>query len=198
MFVAALSCCHSLGHTISACSIAIPPLWARAQSCVAQVIYLLVQRLSDTPSKAREEPSWPQTLSPHIYTLIYRETAELIPLKLFSGVQRQSRCRVSFRILRSLGLWGIITYLGTLSRISGEPGHQPLQTDIREPNRGYTQSEVVYTCVHCCVQVGILMCTHVYTFPSQVVGILLVSLHLGDRYFCLGCILLDYFALDLW
>jgi len=43
------------------------------------------------------------SFSPH-NTLVYRETAELIILKLFSGVQRQSRCRVSFHILRSLGL----------------------------------------------------------------------------------------------
>ena len=41
-----------------------------------------------------------------------------------------------------------------------EAGHR------REPHREHTESVVVYTRVHCCIHAGILLCTHVYTFPS--------------------------------
>ena len=44
--------------------------------------------------------------------------------------------------------------------IAPEAGHR------REPHRGHTESVVVYTRVHCCVQVGTQWYTHVYTFPS--------------------------------
>ena len=41
-----------------------------------------------------------------------------------------------------------------------EAGHR------REPHREHTESVVVYTRVHCCIHAGILLYTHVYTFPS--------------------------------
>lgn len=41
-----------------------------------------------------------------------------------------------------------------------EAGHR------RELHRGHTESIVVYTHVHCCVQVGTQWYTHVYTFLS--------------------------------
>jgi len=45
-------------------------------------------------------------------------------------------------------------------------GIAPEAEHRRELHRGHTESVVVYTRVHCCVQVGTQWYTHVYTFPS--------------------------------
>ena len=42
----------------------------------------------------------------------------------------------------------------------------PRNSPRSELYRGHTESEGVYTRVYCCVHVGILVCTHVYTYPS--------------------------------
>jgi len=45
-------------------------------------------------------------------------------------------------------------------------GIAPEAEHRKGPHRGHTESVVVYTRVHCCVQVGTQWYTHVYTFPS--------------------------------
>ena len=60
--------------------------------------------------------------------------------------------------------------------------------------RGYT---IVYTWVHYCVHACTLLYTRVYTFPSQVVGICPLSIHLGYSYFRIRSIPLGDFVLAL-
>ena len=94
-----------------------------------------------------------------IYTLIYRETAELIILKLFSGVLRQSRCRVSFRILRSLGL-GALSHTKVPLAVSLESlGISPERRPYEHPTGTYLER----SCVHVCTQLYTRGYTDVYT-----------------------------------
>ena len=55
---------------------------------------------------------------------------------------------------------------GALTIFLGRGALASYQELLREPCRGHTESDVVYTLVHCCVHVGTQRYTHVYTFPS--------------------------------
>ena len=55
---------------------------------------------------------------------------------------------------------------GSLSRISETLDVSPEQRSTKEPYRGHTESDEVYTHVYICVHVGTLWYTHVYTIPS--------------------------------